>query len=593
MMNEKIAQKLSLLPLKPGCYLMKNKDGDVIYVGKAIKLKNRVHSYFVGSHNYKTTKLVSQIDDFETIVTSSEKEALLLEFNLIKQYRPRFNIMFMDDKSYPYLKLSKDKAPMLSVVRNIKDKKAEYFGPFPDAGAAYQTKDLLNRLFPLRKCKNLPKKVCLYYHIHECLGYCEHAIDSEMKEDMIKKVRRFLKGDTNDVIRQLTLEMNEASEALNFERAKEKHDLIMSIEHVTEQQKVQFKDKKNRDVFNYYEEHGYISIQNFILHDGKILNRDLSIHALVEDAPSTFLSFIVQYYEKNILPDEILLPDDIDIEGIKEVLDVPIRQPKMGEKKRLIEMVKENAKKSLNEQLETIQRDENKKREAMDKLSEIMNRKITTIEMIDNSHISGAFNCSGVVVFKDGEPSKSDYRLYRLDEYRSDFDSMKEVLYRRYYRKLMENQPMSDLLIVDGGWQQIEAAKEVLDSLGVEVLIVGLVKDDHHRTSRLMNEQGEVVEIGRDTPLFFFLTAMQDEVHRYAITYHRKLRSKAMNKSILDDIEGIGEVRKKMIWKKFKTIKNLRNATLDELKEVLPTSVAENVWELVRQKSLDKIEDET
>ena len=447
MVSEKIKQKLELLPLKPGCYLMKNKDGEIIYVGKAIKLKNRVHSYFVGSHNYKTTKLVSQIDDFETIVTTSEKEALLLEFNLIKQYRPRFNIMFMDDKSYPYLKLSTDKAPMLSVVRNIKDKKAEYFGPFPDSGAAYQTKDLINRLFPLRKCNTLPKKVCLYYHIHECLGYCEKDISKEIKDDMIKKIRRFLKGDTNAIIQQLTQEMMEASESLNFEKAKEKRDLIDAINHVTQQQKVQFKDKKNRDVFAYYEEYGYISIQNFILHDGKILNRDFAIHPLVEDPQTTFLSFIVQYYEKNIIPDEILLPNHLDIDGLEDLLQTKIIQPKQGNKKQLVDMVEENAKKSLMEKMETLQRDETRKSEAMNELSNYLNKEIHTIEMIDNSHISGAFNCSGVVVFKDGEPSKADYRLYRLDEYRSDMDSMKEVLYRRYYRKLLEKQPFIALLL--------------------------------------------------------------------------------------------------------------------------------------------------
>ena len=589
MISDKIKQKLELLPLKPGCYLMKNKEGEIIYVGKAIKLRNRVHSYFVGSHNYKTTKLVSQIDDFETIVTSSEKEALLLEFNLIKQYRPRFNIMFMDDKSYPYLKLTKDKAPMLSVVRNIKDKKAEYFGPFPDSSAAYQTKDLINRLFPLRKCNTMPKKVCLYYHIHECLGYCESSVDEETKNEMIKKIKKFLKGDTASIIKKICEEMNEASENLNFEKAKEKYDLIQSIEHVTQQQKVQFKDKKNRDVFAYYEEYGYISIQNFILHDGKILNRNFEIQPLVDDPESAFLSFILQYYEKNILPDEILISNDVNAEALCEILNTKIIQPKQGSKKQLIDMVKENAKKTLMERIETLQKDENKKNEAMKELSNYLGKDIHTIEMIDNSHISGAYNCSGVVVFKDGEPSKQDYRLYRLDEYRSDTDSMKEVLYRRYYRKLIEKQPISDLLVVDGGFQQIESAKEIVDSLGIEILIVGLVKDDKHRTNRLLNANGEVIHIKNDSSLFFFLTNLQDEVHRYAISYHRKLRSKGMNKSILDDIEGIGEVRKKQIWKKFKTIKNLRNATLDDLKEILPKNVAENVLELIGQKTeIDK-----
>lgn len=588
MASDHIKQKLSMLPLKPGCYLMKNKEGEVIYVGKAIKLKNRVNSYFVGSHNYKTTKLVSQIVDFETIVTTSEKEALLLEFNLIKKYQPRFNISFMDDKSYPYLKLTKDKAPMLTVVRNVKDKKGEYYGPFPDSGAAYQTKDLLNRLFPLRKCKTLPKKVCLYYHIHECLGYCVHEISESEKEKMIKGVRAFLKGDTKEILAQLTIEMNEASEALNFEKAKEKRDLIEAIQHVTEQQQVQFKDKKNRDVFNFYEDHGFISIQNFILHDGKVLERSLAIDSLVDSVENTLVSFIMQYYEKNPQPDEILLPLEIDAEGLSEVLSAKIVQPKQGHKKKLVDMVKENAKKSLNEQLETIQKDEKFKENAMKQLSEKLEMEVSSVEMIDNSHISGAFNCSGVVVFKDGEPSKKDYRLYRLDEYRSDNDSMKEVLYRRYYRKLMEKQPFSDLLIVDGGAIQIVAAKEILDSLAIPIRVVGLVKDDRHRTHHMLDETGEILEVEKDSALFYFLTNIQDEVHRFAITYHRKLRSKAMNKSILDDIEGIGEVRKKEIWAKFKTLKNLRAASLEEIKTVLPENVAENVYELLRQKQQDK-----
>lgn len=583
MVSEHIQNKLALLPEKPGCYMMKNKDNEVIYVGKAIKLKNRVRSYFVGSHNYKTTKLVSQIVDFETIVTTSEKEALLLEFNLIKKYSPRFNIMFMDDKSYPYIRMTLNQAPTLSVVRDTKDKKAEYFGPFPDSTAAYQTRNLLNQLYPFVKCKHLPKKPCLYYHIHECLGPCFQTIDPCVYDQMRQKVRQFMKGDTKELIASLTEEMNEASEALNFEKAKEKKDLIDAILHVTEHQQVQFKDKKNRDVFGYYEEHGMISIQGFFLHDGKILERALSIDSLVEEVEEAFLSFILQYYEKNPLPSEILIPLEFHAELLEEVLHVKVHQPIRGEKKKLLDMVNENAKKSYMEKIETIQKDEEQKTEAMKALSQLLNKEIHSIEMIDNSHLSGAHNCSGVIVYKEGEPSKKDYRLYRLQEYKSDLDSMKEVLYRRYYRFLMEQKPFNDVLIVDGGWQQIEAAKEIIEQLEVEILLVGLVKDDRHKTHHLMNAQGEILEIKKESPLFFFLSAMQDEVHRFAITYHRKLRSKAMTKSILDDVEGIGEVRKKEIWKKFKTLKRLKEATFEELKEVVPENVAENLIELLGQ----------
>ncbi len=583
MTSEHIQNKLALLPEKPGCYMMKNKEGEVIYVGKAIKLKNRVRSYFVGSHNYKTTKLVSQIVDFETIVTTSEKEALLLEFNLIKKYSPRFNIMFMDDKSYPYIRMTRSNAPTLTVVRDTKDKKAEYFGPFPDSAAAYQTKNLLNQLYPFVKCKHLPKKPCLYYHIHECLGPCFQKIDPKIYEQMRSDVRKFMKGDVSELIMTLTNEMNEASEALNFEKAKEKKDLIDAIRHVTEHQQVQFKDKKNRDVFGYYEEHGIISIQGFFLHDGKILERALSIYSLIEDVEDAFLSFILQYYEKNPLPSEILIPPEFHADFLEDLLHVKVHQPLRGEKKKLLDIVNENARKSYMEKIETIQKNETQKNQAMEQLNQLLGKEIHTIEMIDNSHISGAHNCSGVVVYKDGEPSKKDYRLYRLDEYRSDLDSMKEVLYRRYYRLLMEKKPFSDCLIVDGGWHQIEAAKEIIDALGVDIVLVGLVKDDKHRTHHLMNRNGEILEVEKESPLFYFLTSIQDEVHRFAITYHRKLRSKAMTKSILDDVDGIGEVRKKEIWRKFKTLKRLKEATLEELKEVVPENVAENLLELLGQ----------
>lgn len=581
-MNDRIKEKLALLPAKPGCYLMKNAQGEVIYVGKAIKLCNRVKSYFIGSHNYKTTKLVSQIDDFETIMTNNEKEALVLEFNLIKKYAPRYNIMFMDDKSYPYLKLTKANPPMLTVVRNTQDKKADYFGPFPDSSAAYQTKDLLNRIYPLKKCKNMPKKACLYYHIHQCLAPCINKIDPEVYDQMRSDIKSFLHGDVKKLVSDLRKEMNQASEELNFELAKEKYDLIQAIEHVTEQQKVQFKDHKNRDIFAYYVDKGFISIQGFFMHEGKVLDRDLMITPLVGEPEDIFITFIMQYYDKNPAPYEVIVPLGIDIDTVSQVLPYRFHQPVMGEKKKLLDMVSENAKKSLDEKIDSILRDETKRQKAHEQLCELLGEEIHSIEMVDNSHISGAFNCSGVVVFKEGMPSKKDYRLYKLSQYVSDMDSMKEVLYRRYYRHLIEKRPFNDLLIVDGGWQQIQAATEIIDSLQIDLKVVGLVKDDHHRTHHLMDQNGEIFEIEPNSYLFFFLTQMQDEVHRFAITYHRKLRSKAMTKSILDDIEGIGEVRKKELMRKFKTMKNLQAASLDELKTVLPDYVAENVFELLR-----------
>ncbi|MDE6475565.1 MAG: excinuclease ABC subunit UvrC [Erysipelotrichaceae bacterium] len=574
---DKIQDKLALLPALPGCYLMKNKAGDIIYVGKAKKLKNRVRQYFVGAHDFKTTKLVSQIDDFEFIVTRSEKEALLLEINFIKKYSPAYNIMFMDDKSYPYLKLTKEKAPVLKVVRNTKDRKAEYFGPFPDSGAAYQTMLLLNRLYPLRKCKTLPKKECLYYHIGQCLGPCIHTLEEDVYTDMALSIRKFLKGDVKDTLETLRKEMEEASMQLQFEKAQEKHELIQAIEHVTAKQQIDFKDRKDRDVFGYYVDKGYISIQGFFLRGGKLLERTLSVTPLYESEEEAFVSFILQYYNNHPLPQEILLPNTYEIEQLQDILDTKIVQPIRGDKLKLVDMVVENAKNAHKQKFDLVERKEHRRVEAMEELSNILKKEIHRIEIFDNSHIAGSFNVSGMVVYQDGEPKKQDYRLFRLGTYVSDLDSMKEVVYRRYFRLLKEKGRFPDLLLVDGGLQQILAAKEILTSLDIPLLLCGLVKDDHHRTANLMDQDGNIIPVRKDSSLFFLLTQIQDEVHRFAISYHKRIRNKAMTKSILDEVEGIGEVRKKEIWKHFKTLKRLKEATLEEIAHIVPMKIAQNI----------------
>ena len=577
----KIEDKLAILPALPGCYLMKNKEGDIIYVGKAKKLKNRVRQYFVGAHDFKTTRLVSNIDDFEYIVCGSEKEALLLEINLIKKHTPPYNIMFIDDKSYPYLKLSKEKAPILRVVRNTKDKKAEYFGPFPDSSAAWETMKLLNQLYPLRKCKRLPKKECLYYHMGQCLAPCVKDIDESVYTQMALGIRKFLNGDVKEIVSNLYAEMQKASEEMQFEKAKEKLDLIHSIEHVTAKQQIDFKDRKDRDVFGYYVDKGYISIQGFFLRGGKMLERTLSITPLYEDAMDAFVSFILQYYEANPLPSEILIPKEYDITHLQEILNAKIIQPLRGDKLKLVEMVLVNAKNAHQQKFELVERKDHRKEEAMKQLSALLKKEIHRIELFDNSHISGAFNVSGMVVFVDGEPSKKDYRTYRLKEYVSDLDSMKEVVYRRYFRLLKERGRFPDLLIVDGGYLQIEAAKEILDALDVDITLCGLVKDDNHHTANLMDRNGNILPVERESSLFFLLTQMQDEVHRFAISFHRKLRGKAMTKSILDEVEGIGEVRKKEIWKQFKSLKRLKEASVEEIAEVIPLKVAEDLYQIL------------
>ena len=585
----KIQDKLAILPALPGCYLMKNIDGDIIYVGKAKKLKNRVRQYFVGAHDFKTTRLVANIDDFEYIVTGSEKEALLLEINLIKKHTPPYNIMFMDDKTYPYIKLTKEKAPILRVVRNTKDRKAEYFGPFPDSGAAWETMKLLNQLYPLRKCRHLPKKACLYYHMGQCLAPCEQAIDEKVYADMANGIRKFLKGDVKEILTQLKADMQQASEELAFEKAQEKLNLIHAIEHATAKQQIDFKDHKDRDVFGYYVDKGYISIQGFFVRGGKLLERELSIQPLYEQPQDAFISFILQYYAKNPLPQEILLPKEYEIEHLQEILsEAKILQPLRGDKLKLVEMVLANAKNAHQQKFELVERKESRREEAMQQLCQLLHKDIHRIELFDNSHISGAFNVSGMVVFKDGEPSRQDYRTYRLGEYVSDLDSMKEVVYRRYFRLLKERGRFPDLLIVDGGYLQIEAAKEIIEALDVPVTLCGLVKNDNHRTANLMNAEGEILPVERDSSLFFLLTQMQDEVHRFAISYHRKLRGKAMTKSILDEVEGIGEVRKKEIWKHFKSLKRLKEADVDEIAQVVPRKVAQNIFNILH--STDQIE---
>lgn len=586
---DKIQDKLAILPALPGCYLMKNIHGDIIYVGKAKKLKNRVRQYFVGAHDFKTTKLVSNIDDFEFIVTGSEKEALLLEINLIKKHTPPYNIMFMDDKSYPYIKLTKEQAPVLKVVRNTKDRKAEYFGPFPDSGAAWQTMTLLNRLYPLRKCKRLPKKECLYYHMHQCLGPCIHTLDEHVYSDMAASIRKFLKGDVHDILEKLTKEMELASEALEFEKAQEKHELIQSIHHVVAKQQIDFKDRKDRDAFGYYIDKGYISIQGFFVRGGKLLERTLSVTPLYESEEEAFESFILQYYQANPTPQEILLPKDIDITHLQEILDAKILQPIRGDKLKLVTMVQANARNAHEQKFELVSRKEHRRIEAMEELSELLHKDIHRIELFDNSHISGSFNVSGMVVYQDGEPKRNDYRLFKLGTYVSDLDSMKEAVYRRYFRLLKEQGRFPDMLLVDGGLLQIEAAREIIDALEIDLTLCGLVKDDYHRTSNLMDRNGNIIPVRKDSSLFFLLTQMQDEVHRFAISYHKKLRNKAMTKSILDEVDGIGEARKKEIWKKFKSMKRLKEATLEEIQEVLPDKVAENLYNLLHTHAQNSI----
>lgn len=573
--------------MSPGCYLMKNTDGKVIYVGKARKLKNRVSSYFTGAHNYKTTKLVDHIWDFDYIVTGSEKEALLLEINLIKDYTPEYNIMFMDNTYYPYIELTDETHPRLKIVRKTKNKKNKYFGPYPDATAARNTFKLLNKLYPVRKCNHVPDKPCLYYSLHQCLGPCINEVDKSQYDEIRKELISFIHGNTKSKIDELTEKMMTASENLQFELAKEYRDLIRSIEYVTAKQNVQFGDYKDRDILGYFIDKGYISIQLFFMREGKLLYHDFNLEPVGEDFEEDLIRFLVTYYQTHPEPYELLIPQDVDLELLTEILSCHVLQPQRGDKKSLVEMANKNAKEALEKKFLLKEKTDEKTILPIIELGQKLGIDTPhTIELYDNSNIQGAYAVAGMVVYKDGVPSKKDYRKYKIKtvEGPDDYASMKEVIYRRYYRLLMEQKEMADLIIVDGGLGQIKVAKEVINSLNISVHICGLSKDDKHSTAMLLDENGNQVPINTKSPLFFLLTRMQDEVHRYAISFHRQVRSKSLFSSILDEVEGIGEARKKKLLNHFKSVKKMKEASLEELEAVIPKNTAAKLYEVLHKE---------
>ncbi|MBR2845092.1 MAG: excinuclease ABC subunit UvrC [Solobacterium sp.] len=579
--REYLKAKLANLPDEPGSYQMKDKNGEIIYVGKAKNLHNRVNQYFTGAHDFKTTKLVSNIDDFDFIVTRSEKEALILEINLIKKYRPKYNIMFIDDSSYPYIKLTKEKYPRLMIARDMKkDRNARYFGPFPDATAARNTLKILQTLYPFRKCTKLPDKVCLYYHMGQCLGPCEYEISPEEYEKMSDGVTSFLNGDTKEITKELNRKMLEASENLEFEKAAQYHEMITSIERVIDRQMIETDKKGTRDVFAWYEDRGYLAITGFLVRNGTVLNKEFRLKPLYGDAAEEFQSFLLQFYEDHPKPKELVLSAECESfqQDLQDTLGMAVFIPKKGYRQKLIDMCIENAKQQLNLKFDAAEQQNSMTENAVKQLSELAGRPMRRVELFDNSHISGQFTVASCVVYEDGVPDRKSYRLYKLHTGNSDVDSMKEVVYRRYFRLLKENGRMPDGILVDGGRTQIEAAKEIIDSLGIDIKIMGLVKDDRHNTNALMDTDFRTFDIDRDSGLFFLLTRMQDEVHRRAISYHRKLRSKAQTKSILDEVEGVGPKRKQKLLKAFGNFTNLKNADVEAIAEVVPMETAEKVY---------------
>ena len=586
-MNKLIQSKLELLPTSPGCYIHKDKNGTIIYVGKAKNLRNRVRSYFRGSHDTKTEALVSEIVDFEFIVTESNIEALLLEINLIKENKPKYNIMLKDDKSYPFIKITNETYPRLIITRQVKKDGGLYFGPYPDVGAANEIKRLLDRLFPFRKCTNPPEKVCFYYHLGQCKAHTICQVDSQYFKDLAQEVAAFLKGQDDQIIEDLRGKMAVAAQAMEFEKAAEYRDLIQSIGTLRTKQRVMAKDLQNRDVFGYYVDKGWMCVQVFFVRQGKLIERDVNLFPYYNDPDEDFLTYIGQFYQEksHLKPNEILIPADIDEEAVRAIVDTKVLKPQRGEKKQLVNLAIKNARVSLQQKFDLLERSIEKTQGAIENLGQLLNiPPPVRIESFDNSNIMGTSPVSAMVVFVNGKPSKKDYRKYKIKTVvgPDDYASMREVIKRRYSRVIRDGLTPPDLIVIDGGQGQVNVAKEVIqDQLGLDIPIAGLQKNDKHQTHELLfGDPLRVVELSRNSQEFFLLQRIQDEVHRFAITFHRQLRSKNSFSSQLDGIEGLGPKRKQNLMKHFKSLTKIKEASVDQIVEVgVPRAVAEAVRE--------------
>ena len=584
-MNNLIKSKLELLPTSPGCYIHKDKNGTIIYVGKAKNLRNRVRSYFRGSHDTKTEALVSEIVDFEFIVTESNIEALLLEINLIKENKPKYNIMLKDDKSYPFIKMTNERYPRLIITRQVKKDGGLYFGPYPDVGAANEIKRLLDRIFPFRKCTNPPSKVCFYYHIGQCMGHTICKKDEAYFKSMAQEVSDFLKGQDDKIIDDLKGKMAVAAQSMEFERAAEYRDLIQAIGILRTKQRVMAKDLQNRDVFGYYVDKGWMCVQVFFVRQGKLIERDVNLFPYYNDPDEDFLTYVGQFYQEksHLVPNEVLIPQDIDEEAVKALVDTKILKPQRGEKKQLVNLAIKNARVSLEQKFNLLEKSVEKTQGAIENLGRLL--QIPTpvrIESFDNSNIMGTSPVSAMVVFVNGKPSKKDYRKYKIKTVvgPDDYASMREVIRRRYGRVQRDGLTPPDLIVIDGGQGQVNIAKQVIqEELGLDIPIAGLQKNDKHQTHELLfGDPLEVVELSRNSQEFFLLQRIQDEVHRFAITFHRQLRSKNSFSSQLDGIDGLGPKRKQNLMKHFKSLTKIKEASVDEIVEVgVPRLVAEAV----------------
>ncbi len=585
-----LKEKLVNIPNLPGSYQMKNKDGVIIYVGKAKNLHRRVNSYFNRTQTGKTARLVSEIADLSYIVTSSEMEAFLLEINLIKQYNPKYNILLKDDKSYPYIEYIEHPYPKLKVSRYLQIRKKDHkklFGPYPNAYAARKIVNLLNRLYPLKKCDGNPKKVCLYYHIGECLGYCEKKVSMETQQKMSEEILSFLSGNDKILKDKIEEKIAKYSEALNFELALELKKELDYINIVLDKQKITLQDLTNRDVVGTYFQNGYISVQILFLRNGKIVGGHTDIFPVVEDYQSDMEQYLELFYARHEIPKEILVQSETETDILKTYFENKIVVPLKGQKKDLVNMAIQNAKINFEQEFEILKKKEDQTEGANETLKEILHLPLLDrIDLFDNSNLFGDWSVSCMVVFKNGLPSKNEYRKYKIMyDKNDDYDMMREVIYRRYQRALVEKTELPNLIIVDGGIGQIHACKEVLDSLNLSIKVCGLKKNDKHRTNDLVDGDSlEIIDIPKDSPVFHYLTRMQDEVHRFTINYHRTIRSKGSIASVLDNIEGIGEKRKKELIKAFGSVKAMEEASLEDLQKYVPEKVAKTLQNYLQSR---------
>ena len=584
-------EKLKLIPERPGCYLMKNKDGLIIYVGKAKNLKRRVNSYFNKVHTGKTRALVSNITDFEYIVTSSETESLILEINLIKRYNPKYNILLKDDKTYPYIVLTNDKYPSLKIVRSKKRKriKGKVFGPFPGVTSAKNTVNLINRIYPLKKCDKLKKKVCLYYHINECLGYCEKTISKEIIDDMINDITKILNGDYKFLTKKLEEEMKNYSNNLEYEKALDMKNLINDVENTISKQIIVSNIKYNFDVFGFYEVDNFLAIETLFIRDGVVIGKVNKIINDYVDLDDAYIRYIIDFYDKYPLPKKIIVNNINGVTDIEKILNTEVSIPIKGDIKKILNMSNVNAEISSKEKIEKTLKDDIIRYESIDNLKQILGlEKLERIELFDNSHLFGTYYVGAMVVFRDFLPDKNEYRKYKIDSHtKDDLTAMKEVIYRRYQKALMEKTELPDLIIVDGGPLQISATLEVINSLKLNIPIVGLKKDKSHRTSKLVLSNLQELDIPNKN-LFVYLYKMQEEVHRFAITYHRNIKNKGMLQSILEDVPGIGEKRRKELLKKYQSLSKIKNESPENLSKIIPMDAAINLLELLNKEEESK-----